>query len=117
VIYNLLTSTSGAVRYEAAKTLLTLSSAPSAVTAVATCYTDLILKESDNNIKLIVLDRLIDLQRNPSHERVLQVCWINLTLLNCLSVCCLLSLNQPVDSCVGAGHGDGLSAHSCCTVT
>ncbi|XP_039221159.1 coatomer subunit beta-like, partial [Crotalus tigris] len=40
--------------------------------AAAQCYIDLIIKESDNNVKLIVLDRLIELKDHPSHERVLQ---------------------------------------------
>ncbi|CAH1101761.1 unnamed protein product [Psylliodes chrysocephalus] len=71
-IYNLLNSSSPAVRYEAAGTLVTLSSAPTAVKAAASCYIELIIKESDNNVKLIVLDRLIALKEHPSHERVLQ---------------------------------------------
>merc|ERR1719447_599992 len=71
-IYNLLNSSSNAVRYEAAGTLVTLSSAPTAVKAAATNYIDLILKESDNNVKLIVLDKLIKLKENPAHEKVLQ---------------------------------------------
>ncbi|XP_034242398.1 coatomer subunit beta [Thrips palmi] len=71
-IYNLLNSTSAAVRYEAAGTLVTLSSAPTAIKAAASCYIDLIIKESDNNVKLIVLDRLIALKEHPTHERVLQ---------------------------------------------
>ncbi|RZF48550.1 hypothetical protein LSTR_LSTR011165 [Laodelphax striatellus] len=71
-IYNLLNSTSAAVRYEAAGTLVTLSSAPTAIKAAASCYIDLIVKESDNNVKLIVLDRLIALKEHPAHERVLQ---------------------------------------------
>eukprot|EP00794_Sanderia_malayensis_P017073 gene17073-18793_t len=71
-IYNLLNSSSNAVRYEAAGTLVTLSSAPTAVKAAATCYIDLIAKESDNNVKLIVLDQLIKLKDNQAHERVLQ---------------------------------------------
>ncbi|KAL7992159.1 hypothetical protein Chor_016415 [Crotalus horridus] len=71
-IYNLLQSSSPAVKYEAAGTLVTLSSAPTAVKAAAQCYIDLIIKESDNNVKLIVLDRLIELKDHPSHERVLQ---------------------------------------------
>lgn len=41
--------------------------------AAAQCYIELIVKESDNNVKLIVLDRLIDLRENPAHEKVLQV--------------------------------------------
>ncbi|PVD27888.1 hypothetical protein C0Q70_10463 [Pomacea canaliculata] len=71
-IYNLLNSSSPAVRYEAAGTLVTLSSAPTAIKAAATCYIELIVKESDNNVKLIVLDRLIALKEVPSHEKVLQ---------------------------------------------
>lgn len=46
--------------------------------AAAQCYIDLIIKESDNNVKLIVLDRLIELKEHPTHERVLQVCGIQL---------------------------------------
>lgn len=71
-IYNLLNSSSPAVKYEAAGTLVTLSSAPTAVKAAASCYIELIVKESDNNVKLIVLDRLIALKEVPAHEKVLQ---------------------------------------------
>ncbi|KAF6774034.1 hypothetical protein AHF37_06699 [Paragonimus kellicotti] len=69
-VYSLLQSSSPAVRYEAAGTLTTLSSAPSALKAAASCYVNLILKESDNNVKLIVLSRLTDLRQY--HERILQ---------------------------------------------
>lgn len=89
-IYNLLSSGSLAVRYEAAGTLVTLSNAPSAIKvryykfhhthhgstlqAAAQCYVDLIIKESDNNVKLIVLDRLIGLKNtSATHEKILQV--------------------------------------------
>ena len=71
-MYALLNSSSSAVKYEAAGTLITLSSAPSAVKAAASCYIDLIIKESDNNVKLIVLDKIIALKEVPSHEKVLQ---------------------------------------------
>lgn len=71
-IYNLLNSTSNAVRYEAAGTLITLSTAPTAIKAAASCYIELIIKESDNNVKLIVLDRLIQMKDNETMERVLQ---------------------------------------------
>lgn len=71
-IYNLLNSSSNAVRYEAAGTLITLSSAPTAIKAAANCYIELIIKESDNNVKLIVLDRLIAIKENESTERVMQ---------------------------------------------
>ena len=63
---------SPSVRYEAAGTLITLSTAPTAVKAAASCYIDLIVKESDNNVKLIVLDRLIAMKESPSHEKILQ---------------------------------------------
>lgn len=71
-IYNLLNSSSNAVRYEAAGTLITLSSAPTAIKAAASCYIELIIKESDNNVKLIVLDRLIAIKENENMERVMQ---------------------------------------------
>ncbi|XP_015513290.1 coatomer subunit beta [Neodiprion virginianus] len=71
-IYSLLNSPSAAVRYEAAGTLVTLSSAPTAIRAAAASYVELVVKESDNNVKLIVLDRLIAMKDSPAHERVLQ---------------------------------------------
>ncbi|KZC07960.1 PREDICTED: coatomer subunit beta [Dufourea novaeangliae] len=71
-IYSLLNSPSAAVRYEAAGTLVTLSSAPTAIKAAASCYIELVVKESDNNVKLIVLDRLIAMKDSPIYERVLQ---------------------------------------------
>ncbi|CAD6194901.1 unnamed protein product [Caenorhabditis auriculariae] len=71
-VYNLLQSQSPAVRYEAAGTLVTLTTAPAAVKAAASAYIDLIVKESDNNVKLIVLDRLVQLRSNSNNERVLQ---------------------------------------------
>ena len=40
--------------------------------AASQCYIELIVKESDNNVKLIVLDKLIQLKEVASHEKVLQ---------------------------------------------
>ncbi|XP_045764016.1 coatomer subunit beta [Maniola jurtina] len=57
-VYGLLNAPSAAVRYEAAGTLVTLSCAPAAIKAAAACYIDLIVKESDNNVKLIVVGKL-----------------------------------------------------------
>lgn len=57
-VYGLLNASSAAVRYEAAGTLVTLSNAPAAIKAAAACYIDLVVKESDNNVKLIVVGRL-----------------------------------------------------------
>lgn len=51
---------------------MTLSSAPTAIKAAASCYIELVVKESDNNVKLIVLDRLIAMKDSSVYERVLQ---------------------------------------------
>ncbi|TMW56239.1 hypothetical protein Poli38472_008887 [Pythium oligandrum] len=69
-IFQLLNSSSPAVSYEAAWTLVTLSSAPTAVRAAAKTYCGLLNSQSDNNVKLIVLDRLADLKKH--HTKVLQ---------------------------------------------
>lgn len=52
--------------------MITLSTAPTAIKAAASCYIELIVKESDNNVKLIVLDRLIAMKEHESMERVMQ---------------------------------------------
>lgn len=69
-IFNLTNSTSNAVAYEAANTLVHLSSAPTAVRAAVSAYTRLLVAESDNNVKLIILDRLAGLKKR--HEKILQ---------------------------------------------
>lgn len=70
VIFELLHSSSSAVSYEAAWTLVSLSNAPTAVRAAASAYTHLLSSESDNNVKLIILDKLDELKRH--HVKVLQ---------------------------------------------
>ena len=69
-LFLLLRSESFAVGYEAAWTLVSLSSAPTAVRACAQAYGSLLSKSSDNNVKLIVLDRLADLKKH--HQKVVQ---------------------------------------------
>jgi coatomer subunit beta len=69
-LFLLLRSESFAVCYEAAWTLVSLSSAPTAVRACAQTYSSLLSKSSDNNVKLIVLDRLADLKKH--HQKVIQ---------------------------------------------
>ncbi len=58
VVLALLQSTSTAVVYECAVTLVSLSQAPTAIRAAANCYTQQLVTQSDNNVKLIILDRL-----------------------------------------------------------
>ncbi|KAI9301334.1 adaptin N terminal region-domain-containing protein [Cunninghamella echinulata] len=68
-VSELLEANSHSVKYEAANILMILTSNPAAVKAAASCYIELVVKESDNNVKLIVLDRLKDL--HSKHEHVL----------------------------------------------
>lgn len=70
IILALLQSSSTAVVYECAVTLTSLSSAPSAIRAAANCYCQLLVTHSDNNVKLIVLDRLQELKEK--HIDVMQ---------------------------------------------
>ena len=67
--FTLLTSSSACVKYEAASTLVVLTTHASAIKAAAGCYIDLAVKESDNNAKLILLDSIKEL--NEKNERVL----------------------------------------------
>jgi coatomer subunit beta len=68
-VFELLNSTSNVVKYEAATTLTVLTQNAAAVKAAASAFIDLIIKESDNNVKLIVLDRVETLKNK--HEHVL----------------------------------------------
>ena len=70
VLFQMLSSTSSAVSYEAAWTLVSLSSAPTAVRAAALTYTNLLNGQNDNNVKLIVLERLEGLKKK--HSKILQ---------------------------------------------
>ncbi|KAG6731012.1 hypothetical protein I3842_01G109300 [Carya illinoinensis] len=69
IIISLLNATSTAVIYECASTLVSLSSAPTAIRAAANTYCQLLLSQSDNNVKLIVLDRLNELK--SSHRDIM----------------------------------------------
>ncbi|XP_054168889.1 coatomer subunit beta-like [Oppia nitens] len=95
-IYNLLnTSQSASVRYEAAATLITLSQAPTALRAAANCFIDICIKESDNNVKLIVLDRLVALRDSTTTaERILQESLMD--ILRILSVATDLEVKQKI---------------------
>ncbi|KAF9422277.1 coatomer subunit beta [Podila epigama] len=68
-IFELLNAQSHSVKYEAATTLIALTSNPAAVKAAASCYIELIVKEADNNVKFIVLGRFQELREK--HEKVL----------------------------------------------
>lgn len=97
-IYSLLnSSTSASVRYESAATLITLSQAPNALKAAANVFIDICLKESDNNVKLIVLDRLAGLLAPggpPSADKVLQE--LVMDILRVLTVASDLEVKQKI---------------------
>ena len=70
VLFQMLSSNSAAVSYEAAWTLVSLSTAPTAVRAAAVTYANLLNGQNDNNVQLIVLDRLAGLQKK--HAKIVQ---------------------------------------------
>ena len=63
LVFSLLEAPSSSVAYEAASTLTSLSAAPSAVRAAAAAFIKILNRESDNNVKLIVLERLAHLRK------------------------------------------------------
>ncbi|KAJ7243405.1 coatomer protein [Mycena haematopus] len=67
VMFELLNVQSYAIKYEAATTLTTLTQNPAAVKAAASALIDIVIKESDNNVKIIVLDRLDSLRSRHGH--------------------------------------------------
>ncbi|KAG1326885.1 coatomer subunit beta-1 [Cocos nucifera] len=69
IIISLLAAPSAAVVYECAGAIVSLSSAPTAIRAAANTYCQLLLSQSDNNVKLIILDRLAELK--SSHREIM----------------------------------------------
>ncbi|KAH7865852.1 hypothetical protein Vadar_012053 [Vaccinium darrowii] len=69
IIISLLSAPSAAVVYECAGTLVSLSSAPTGIRVAANTYCQLLVSQSDNNVKLIVLDRLNELI--SSHREIM----------------------------------------------
>ena len=63
LIFDLLEAGTSTVVYEAATALTALTSNPVAVKAAATKLIELCNKEADNNVKLIVLDKVETLRR------------------------------------------------------
>ncbi|KIM19845.1 hypothetical protein M408DRAFT_334243 [Serendipita vermifera MAFF 305830] len=67
LIFELLNAPSHSVKYDAAMTLTTLTQNPAAVKAAATALVELVSKESDNNVKLIAMDRVEALRAKHEH--------------------------------------------------
>jgi len=69
-VFGLQSTASNSVAFECANTLVALSSAQTAVRTAVQAYCTLLSTHSDNNVKLIVLDKLSDLQKK--HPDVLK---------------------------------------------
>eukprot|EP01094_Clydonella_sp_ATCC50884_P010917 TRINITY_DN20734_c0_g1_i1.p1 TRINITY_DN20734_c0_g1~~TRINITY_DN20734_c0_g1_i1.p1 ORF type:complete len:932 (-),score=412.79 TRINITY_DN20734_c0_g1_i1:126-2921(-) len=65
-IISLLSAASPGVQYDAAGALYALSSSPTAIKAATSTYIDLLCNQSDNNVKLIILDRLAVIKKENS---------------------------------------------------
>ncbi|KAG8967330.1 coatomer subunit beta [Tulasnella sp. 419] len=108
-IFELLNSSSHSVKYEAATTLTALTSNPAAVKSAASSFIELVVKESDNNVKLIVLDRLETLR--SKHEHVLDPLVMDLLRVlaapdmevrrKCLNIALQLVTSRNVEEVVG----------------
>ncbi|KAK0715903.1 adaptin N terminal region-domain-containing protein [Lasiosphaeris hirsuta] len=64
LIFDLLEANTSTVVYEAASSLTALTNNPVAVKAAAAKFIELAIKEADNNVKLIVLDRVNQLRQH-----------------------------------------------------
>lgn len=89
----MLKSDSQAVAYEAAWTLVSLSTAPTAVRYSARTYTNLLNTSSDNNVKLIVLDRLAEMKK--FHSKIVQE--VLMDILRVLSTPNILICRKALD--------------------
>lgn len=65
-------SSSPSVRYQAAAALMKFSKDPETIKIAAACFIDICAKDSDNNVKVIALNSLIELRRINGAERVLR---------------------------------------------
>ncbi|KND03510.1 coatomer subunit beta [Spizellomyces punctatus DAOM BR117] len=118
-IFSLLHSSSHSVKYEAANTLIALTSHTSAVRAAASCYIELALKESDNNVKLIVLERINELREK--HDRVLEDLVMDILRVlsspdievrrKCLKIALEMVTSRNVNEVVGALKKDLVKTH------
>jgi coatomer subunit beta len=70
LLHALLNSPEHCVKYEAAMALTSLTSHPDAIKASIACYIELLRKEADNNVKLIVLDRVLELIERGGTDRL-----------------------------------------------
>lgn len=75
-------SSSPSVRYQAATTLMKISRDSISIKTVASCFVDICSKESDNNVKLIALDSLINLKKTTEGaDKILRGLLMNILII------------------------------------
>mmetsp|Transcript_68866 Transcript_68866/g.222588 ORF Transcript_68866/g.222588 Transcript_68866/m.222588 type:complete len:1017 (-) Transcript_68866:232-3282(-) len=98
IVLNLATSTSTAVSYDCASSLVSLSSSPLAIHQATTAFVTLLTEQSDNNVKLIVLDRLQDVKKH--HKPVME--GMVMDIFRALSCPSLDVRKKVMDICLGS---------------
>mmetsp|Transcript_31115 Transcript_31115/g.70754 ORF Transcript_31115/g.70754 Transcript_31115/m.70754 type:complete len:1013 (+) Transcript_31115:49-3087(+) len=98
IVLNLVSSSSTAVSYDCASSLVSLSSSPVAIHQATTAYVTLLTEQSDNNVKLIVLDRLQEVQKH--HKQVMQT--MIMDIFRALSCPSLDVRKKVMDICLGS---------------
>merc|ERR1719375_126720 len=98
IVFNLTQSSSTAVSYDCASSLVSLSASPVAIHQATQAYVQLLTEQSDNNVKLIVLDRLQDVQKH--HRQVMES--MVMDILRALSCPSLVVRKKVLDICLGS---------------
>eukprot|EP00440_Ansanella_granifera_P055866 gb/GFBE01060550.1/.p1 GENE.gb/GFBE01060550.1/~~gb/GFBE01060550.1/.p1 ORF type:complete len:1011 (+),score=354.87 gb/GFBE01060550.1/:1-3033(+) len=98
IVFDLASSSSSAVSYDCASSLVSLSSSPVAIHQAAQAYVTLLTEQSDNNVKLIVLDRLRDVQKH--HKQVME--GMVMDIFRALSCPSLDVRKKVMDICLGS---------------
>ncbi|VEU20111.1 DEKNAAC100922 [Brettanomyces naardenensis] len=97
IVSELLESHNATVVYEAATSLPSLSRSPVAIQSAATKFVDMAVREPDNNVKLIALDRLGEL----AHENTGVIDDMALDILRALSAPSLDVRKKAIDITMG----------------
>jgi len=98
IVFNLAASSSTAVSYDCASTLVSLSSSPVAIQQATQAYITLLTEQSDNNVKLIVLDRLQEVQKH--HKQVMES--LVMDIFRALTCPSLDVRKKVMDICLGS---------------
>jgi len=98
IVFDLAASSSTAVSYDCASSLVSLSSSPLAIHQATQAYVTLLTEQSDNNVKLIVLDRLQEVQKH--HKQIME--GMVMDIFRALSCPSLDVRKKVMDICLGS---------------